>query len=126
MNPWAKTAIVAVATALGSAAFVALFLHPDALGGALLAFAFFPTVGIQAVAITAAWIWHRRLSKKKDRFFTSAAFGAFVACLLALVLARVCFSDWRAIVRFMYPLPILFCGVPLVYLCFCRPKNLKS
>lgn len=116
-----KTSIVAGATAVGSAASIALFLHPDALGGALLMVAFFPTVGIQAVAISVAWFWHCRVTKKKDRLYASSAVGAVAACLSAFVLARSFFSDWRGILGFLYPMPTVFCGVPLVYLCFCRP-----
>ena len=122
MSPWAKTSIIGAATVATSVGFTGLFLHPDAFGGALLIFALVPTVVVQAAAIVSAWLWYRYTAREKKRFFASAAFGTCIAVALVFLIARVAFGrEWLGFLRFLWPMPLLFCGVPLVYLCFCEP-----
>jgi uncharacterized membrane protein len=121
MNPWLKTSCVAIATALGGGAVQFLVLKPDPFGSAMLGVAFIAAMGFQALVIFAAWGWQRWVSGNRQQYVVPAIFAFGVAFAVFIGLLRIVFHEWfgEGFIFFGWII-LLFCGVPLAYLIFCR------
>jgi hypothetical protein len=97
----------------------------------MLGVAFVAAIGFQALAIFAAWGWQRWVSGNRQQYFVPAIFAFGVTFAMLIGLSRIVFHEWfgEEFVFFGW-IPLLFCGVPLTYLIFCRkarsqPKEIR-
>jgi len=134
MNPWLKTILVAAFTTIVTAAlsFILSNSMSPSTGNvfveATVLVAFILGLALQATAILAAWAWHRWISKQRDRYFSSSIFATCVSFAMLIIFLHIVSDDWfgkEFFGAFVYfgPHPAIMCGVPLVYLLFCKKRQ---
>ena len=131
MNPWIKTVFVGIATVV--VAFTYLFilpifitaLAPDPFGEALLPLVFLLALALQCLALFSAWIFHRCLFKKSHNYIIAVLLAVSISFGTFLIFLRVTVSHWWEPDCFMFFgfLPAIFCGIPLLYLLFCKKRD---
>lgn len=121
MNPWLKTAIVAVALAAVWCAVPFVLGWPDRHGmNWLIVSAAVACLASLLTGLLGSWLWHRRLAKKQS-YLAACGIAAGLTFIVYAYLCRPMVGGWFWDV---YPEASLFlavfAGLPLVYFLACR------
>jgi hypothetical protein len=137
MNPWLKTVLVGGVITIAAFAYLFILpafisaLKPDPFGEAILPIMFMLALGLQFLALFSAWASQRWMFKGTHKYIVSVlfavlvSFGAFLVFLLSTHgwSWSLSFYDFE----FFGFFPAIMCGVPLLYLIFCKkthkPRN---